>query len=276
VDERDIMLKIFNTHTKLQHNIQGILASLHRYNKKPYRKMLSGNTPITYTSLCARKTATLFLVLIFIVFFSSTVINAAGPIVFTQALFESIRVNYGDDAQKRVKDWQEILDDNRDKDIDEQLYSINRFFNRLEFVDDLKHWNKNDYWATPVEFLSTNGGDCEDFSIAKYFSLRDMGVSAEKLRLMYVKALRYNMAHMVLAYYETPKSIPLILDNLNKDILPANKRRDLRPVYSFNGEGLWIAKEQGRGKQVQEGGNNVLWEDLKKRMIQELNNKYDK
>jgi predicted transglutaminase-like cysteine proteinase len=179
----------------------------------------------------------------------------------------------GDDAQERVKDWQEILDDNRDKDIDEQLYSINRFFNRLDFVDDLKQWNKNDYWATPVEFLSTNGGDCEDFSIAKYFSLRDMGVSAEKLRLMYVKALRYNMAHMVLAYYETPKSIPLILDNLNKDILPANKRRDLRPVYSFNGEGLWIAKKQGRGKQVQEGGNNVLWEDLKKRMIQELNNK---
>jgi predicted transglutaminase-like cysteine proteinase len=203
-------------------------------------------------------------------------LKATPTLIFSETLFLYVKKQYGSDAFERVQDWKEILDDNRDEDIDEQLYAVNRFFNRLEFVDDIVHWRKDDYWATPVEFLSTNGGDCEDFSIAKYFSLRAMGVPAEKLRLMYVKALRYNMAHMVLAYYETPKSIPLVLDNLNKDILPANKRRDLRPVYSFNGEGLWMAKEQGRGKQVQEGGNNGLWEDLNKRMMQELNNKEDK
>jgi predicted transglutaminase-like cysteine proteinase len=203
-------------------------------------------------------------------------LSAQATFVFNEALFQKVQVRFGIEASNRVRDWQEVIADNKNSDTADQLYEVNRFFNRLEFVDDLKHWNKNDYWATPVEFLSTNGGDCEDFSIAKYFSLRAMGVPAVKLRLMYVKALRYNMAHMVLAYYETPKSIPLVLDNLNKDILPANKRRDLRPVYSFNGEGLWMAKEQGRGKQVQEGGNNDLWEDLNKRMMQELNNKEDK
>jgi predicted transglutaminase-like cysteine proteinase len=203
-------------------------------------------------------------------------LSAQATFVFNEALFQKVHVRFGIEASKRVRDWQEVIADNKNSSSADQLYEVNHFFNRLEFVDDLKHWNKNDYWATPVEFLSTNGGDCEDFSIAKYFSLRAMGVPAEKLRLMYVKALRYNMAHMVLAYYETPKSIPLVLDNLNKDILPANKRRDLRPVYSFNGEGLWMAKEQGRGKQVQEGGNNGLWEDLNKRMMQEFNNKEDK
>jgi predicted transglutaminase-like cysteine proteinase len=203
-------------------------------------------------------------------------LSAQATFHFNETLFQKVQVRFGIEASMRVRDWQEVIADNKNSDTADQLYEVNRFFNRLEFVDDLKHWNKNDYWATPVEFLSTNGGDCEDFSIAKYFSLRAMGVPAEKLRLMYVKALRYNMAHMVLAYYETPKSIPLVLDNLNKDILPANKRRDLRPVYSFNGEGLWMAKEQGRGKQVQEGGNNDLWEDLNKRMMQELNNKEDK
>ena len=203
-------------------------------------------------------------------------LSAQATFVFNEALFQKVLVRFGIEASNRVRDWKEVIADNKNSDTADQLYEVNRFFNRLEFVDDLKHWNKNDYWATPVEFLSTNGGDCEDFSIAKYFSLRAMGVPAVKLRLMYVKALRYNMAHMVLAYYETPKSIPLVLDNLNKDILPANKRRDLRPVYSFNGEGLWMAKEQGRGKQVQEGGNNDLWEDLNKRMMQELNNKEDK
>jgi predicted transglutaminase-like cysteine proteinase len=200
-------------------------------------------------------------------------LSAQATFVFNEALFQKVQLRFGIEASNRVRDWQEVIADNKNSDTADQLYEVNLFFNRLEFVDDLKHWNKNDYWATPVEFLSTNGGDCEDFSIAKYFSLRAMGVPAVKLRLMYVKALRYNMAHMVLAYYETPKSIPLVLDNLNKDILPANKRRDLRPVYSFNGEGLWMAKEQGRGKKVQEGGNNDLWEDLNKRMMQELNNK---
>ncbi|MGO4891720.1 transglutaminase-like cysteine peptidase [Flavobacterium sp. W21_SRS_FM6] len=201
--------------------------------------------------------------------------SAKANITFSEALFKKVQLLYGDNAVKRVRDWQELIDDNSTSGIPDQLYEVNRFFNQLEFVDDLSHWNKNDYWATPVEFLATNGGDCEDFSIAKYFSLRALGVPTEKLRLMYVKALRYNMAHMVLAYYDTPTSIPLVLDNLNRDILPANKRRDLQPVYSFNGDGLWLAKEQGQGKQVQKGGNNGLWEDLNKRMMQELNNNED-
>jgi predicted transglutaminase-like cysteine proteinase len=203
-------------------------------------------------------------------------LSAQATFVFNEALFQKVQIRFGIEASNRVRDWQEVIADNKNSDTADQLYEVNRFFNRLEFVDDLKHWKKNDYWATPVEFLATNGGDCEDFTIAKYFSLRALGVPTEKLRLMYVKALDYNMAHMVLAYYETPSSIPLVLDNIKRDILPANKRRDLRPVYSFNGDGLWLAKEQGRGKKVQKGGNNSLWEDLNKRMMQELNNKEDK
>jgi predicted transglutaminase-like cysteine proteinase len=195
-------------------------------------------------------------------------INVLSNIEFTEQLFQRIDSQYGNAAAERVKDWQEILNDNRDEEIDEQLYSINRFFNRLDFVDDIQHWRKEDYWATPIEFLATNGGDCEDFTIAKYFSLLELGVPAEKLRLMYVKAVRINQAHMVLAYYDTPNAVPLVLDNINPRILPASKRRDLLPVYSFNGEGLWIAKAQGRGRQVQSGGNNNLWQDLTKRIEQ--------
>ena len=202
-------------------------------------------------------------------------LSARATFLFNDALFQRVQLRYGIEASQRVKDWQVLIDKHTDSSTADQLYEVNLFFNRLEFIDDLRHWNKNDYWATPVEFLATNGGDCEDFSIAKYFSLRALGVPTEKLRLMYVKALRYNMAHMVLAYYETPTSVPLVLDNLNRDILPANKRRDLQPVYSFNGDGLWLAKEQGQGKQVQKGGNNSLWDDLNKRMMQELNNNED-
>lgn len=195
-------------------------------------------------------------------------LKAQEDILFTPELYINVFNKYGEQAQQRVKDWESVISANQNANIDEQLYEINSFFNQLEFIDDIKHWGKNDYWATPIEFLATEGGDCEDFTIAKYFSLRALGVPTEKLRLMYVKAVRLNQAHMVLAYYHTPNAIPLVLDNINPRILPANKRRDLLPVYSFNGDGLWMAKSQGRGKQLQSGGNNSLWEELNKRIQQ--------
>ncbi|GAC05833.1 transglutaminase-like cysteine peptidase [Paraglaciecola chathamensis] len=191
---------------------------------------------------------------------------ADSNIVFNDALFNKIKNQYDDDALERVQDWQQLLNTSYTLPIDEKLYQVNNFFNELEFVDDIDHWGKDDYWATPVEFLATEGGDCEDFVIAKYFSLKELGVPAEKLRLMYVTATRLRQAHMVLAYYEEPNSVPLVLDNINRRILPASRRRDLLPVYSFNGDGLWLAKEQGRGQKVQQGGNNNLWNDLNKRM----------
>jgi len=62
--------------------------------------------------------------------------------------------------------------------------------------------------------LASNGADCEDFSIAKYFALKELGVPIQRLRITYVKAVRLNQAHMVLAYYPEPDAVPLILDNL--------------------------------------------------------------
>ena len=60
----------------------------------------------------------------------------------------------------------------------------------MRFIDDIIHWNKVDYWATPIEFLASHGGDCEDFAIAKYFTLIQLGIPEEQLTLTYVKALR--------------------------------------------------------------------------------------
>jgi predicted transglutaminase-like cysteine proteinase len=204
-------------------------------------------------------------VITFLVLLQATVF---ANIKFNDRLFSQVAMRYGTDAETRVREWQQILIENKSVSVADQLYEINRFFNEIQFVDDITHWGQRDYWATPIEFLGTNGGDCEDFTIAKYFSLRELGIPAEKLRLMYVTATRPRQAHMVLAYYETPSSVPLVLDNINKRILPASQRRDLIPVYSFNGDGLWLAKEQGRGRKMQGKNNNALWQGLNKRMQQ--------
>ncbi|MCV5869138.1 transglutaminase-like cysteine peptidase, partial [Escherichia coli] len=109
--------------------------------------------------------------------------------------------------------WRKNLDLFKQLETHEQLAGVNDFFNQLYFVDDIKLWGKTDYWATPLEFLGSNAGDCEDFTIAKYFSLLELGIPDSKMRLIYVKAIELNQFHMVLAYYPTPSSEPLILDN---------------------------------------------------------------
>lgn len=167
---------------------------------------------------------------------------------------------------KRLKGWEKLVKDNQDKSEQDKLKLVNDYMNMMQFVTDISHWGKQDYWATPLEFLISGGGDCEDFSIAKYFTLLALGVSDKKLMITYVKAIELNQAHMVLTYYETPESVPLVLDNLNKEILPADKRSDLLPVYSFNGTGLWQAKELGIGNKVGDSTDLKRWADLQSRM----------
>lgn len=164
-------------------------------------------------------------------------------------LFDIIEKQYGQPGVERLHKWQNLLATSKstsNSDI-EQLTSTNNFFNQnIRFVSDEIAWKSNDYWATPIETIGRQLGDCEDFSIAKYITLLQLNFPAEKLRLVYVKALLANgtkQAHMVVAYYPSPSAEPLILDNLNPNILPASKRRDLIPVFSFNSEGLWVGRE---------------------------------
>lgn len=130
-----------------------------------------------------------------------------------------------------------------------RLARVNDFFNRrLASRDDRDVWGRVDYWASPLEALGRGEGDCEDYAIAKYFALVAAGVPVTHLRLVYVQAQQGGpqgptIPHMVLAWYGSPDADPLVLDSLVSEVRPASRRPDLRPVFSFNGEGLW----QGAG-----------------------------
>jgi len=177
-----------------------------------------------------------------------------------------LRLNeqYSKQAKQRAVMLNDLLGKLSKEDINKQLKEVNRFFNQFKYKADIKQWGQKDYWATPEEFLGVNSGDCEDYVVAKYFALRSLGVPDERLYLTYVKAVRQNVAHMVLSYFETPKSIPLILDNYNQRILPANKRRDLLPVYSFNAKSLFLTNASaglGRSLPTDKIKNNK-WQKL--------------
>lgn len=130
-----------------------------------------------------------------------------------------------------------------------RLAALNRFFNeRIAYAADLEVTGRVDDWASPVELLARGVGDCEDYAIAKYFALIAAGVPSAKLRMVYVRIDLDGRVtpHMVLAYYAQPQAEPLVLDNLRGEIEPASARRDLRAVFSFNGEGLWEGTGGGR------------------------------
>lgn len=188
--------------------------------------------------------------------------SAQGQNLNMEKLLSFVGQQYDETAQKRVVAWRNIVDSSHDISEKEKLEKVNRFFNLFRFIDDIDHWQQEDYWATPIEFIGTMAGDCEDFSIAKYFTLLELGVPIDKLRLTYVKAVKLNQFHMVLAYYPNPKAVPMILDNIDGEIKPAFKRKDLVPIFSFNGQKLWLNKQKGAGKVVGDSERLDNWKDL--------------
>jgi predicted transglutaminase-like cysteine proteinase len=220
------------------------------------------------TALTFRRSAALvfaFLLSLFLFWLSSTVHGAAN----FERLLVSISERYGPSSIPRYRAWRALLTTMTLAQDTERLRRVNEFFNRqIQFADDSVVWGQTDYWASPIETLGKGAGDCEDFAIAKYFTLKEVGIESDKLRLIYVRVRSGaaenvpSQAHMVLAYYAQPEAEPLLMDNLISDIRPASKRPDLVPVFSFNSEGVFTgvsAKESGPAAGV---GRLSRWEDL--------------
>ena len=158
---------------------------------------------------------------------------------------------YGKQAVSRLNSLLVLMDKMVASPEDQIIVAVNRFFNQIEYGSDIQIWNKKDYWASRLEFLGKGQGDCEDFAVAKFLTMMQLGVPEKKLFLTYVKAVGYpEAAHLVVTYYQEPGSVPFVLDNYNRQILPATKRKDLIPVYSFTANDLYLQKQQGLGKRV--------------------------
>jgi len=185
---------------------------------------------------------------------------------FSEPLLQKVERKYGREAVIRLQKLAQLIQNKAGSPELDKVQDVNNFFNKITYYRDIVHWHMQDYWATPFEKLNTNGGDCEDYAIAKYFTLRELGVDDNKLRIMYVHALNWGEPHMVLTYFPHPDDIPLVLDNLNPKILPANQRKDLVPVFSFNAENLWVAKARGTGKQAGNSDRLKVWQELQERM----------
>ena len=198
------------------------------------------------------------------------VFAAAAPDLDRVVLLAGQR--YGSNAEETLRAWRAMIEAGKPLPERERLEMVNAFFNNnVLFEDDKIVWKQADYWATPLETLGRGEGDCEDYSIGKYVTLGLLGVPIEKLRITYVRAdlglpgSGISQAHMVLAYYPTPDGEPLVLDNLVSELRPASRRPDLRPVFGFNSQGLWVAGSRGPSA-ADPNARLSRWRDLLSRM----------
>jgi predicted transglutaminase-like cysteine proteinase len=184
-------------------------------------------------------------------------------------LLSSLTARWGTGPAPRFNAWRSLIATLSTAQDAERLKKTNDFFNRqLQYGTDPDIWNEPEYWATPMESIGKGAGDCEDFVIAKYFTLLEAGVAPEKLRLIYVRVKAEGappIAHMVLGYYAQPESEPLVLDNLIGDVRPAARRPDLVPVFSFNKDGVFSGVSAKDATPAGGVGRLSRWEDLLKR-----------
>lgn len=206
-------------------------------------------------------------------FIGLMVVLAVGAMPDADTLQASFIKQWPQGDLVKFRAWRELIVSAAALPDQERLKQVNQFFNRtVVFADDVAVWGQTDYWATPFETMGKGAGDCEDFVIAKFFTLKLIGVPVDKLRLIYVYARTGTgadaprQAHMVLAFYATPEAEPLVLDNLLSDVREASRRPDLTPVFSFNTQGIFAGTSNTMVAPAQGAGRLSRWEDLLKRV----------
>ncbi|WP_323588887.1 transglutaminase-like cysteine peptidase [Aliarcobacter butzleri] len=168
---------------------------------------------------------------------------------------------------KRLAKYEEVRSKARNLDINKKLTQINLFINGSLAEFDNASMGIDDYWMTPKEFFIKGHGDCEDYVIAKYFTLLELGVKKENLYPAIVKVEGSTSLHLVLLYVEDKNKSPLVLDNLSFKILPFSKRTDLTPIAAFNEiDSYTLTREKFLQKANVDWGKENKWEKLLNRV----------
>ncbi|OAB56437.1 hypothetical protein AY599_21370 [Leptolyngbya valderiana BDU 20041] len=140
-------------------------------------------------------------------------------------------------TREDLVEWQAFLDGLGGRNAMTQIEAVNDQMNRHRYIQDPPNWGVPDYWATPAQFFQKNG-DCEDYAIAKFMSLRALGWPNEALRIVVLKDLNLRLMHAVLVVYHDGQAY--VLDNQIDQVMPAERIRHYRPIYSVNEEAWWL------------------------------------
>ena len=174
--------------------------------------------------------------------FGTVEVKTAGVAMFPKwttvmARFDTQMATQGHSAT--VQAWKTHLASMKNLTPSEQIDGVNSYINSVRYVEDSVNYKKSDYWATPIEFL-TRGGDCEDYAIAKYASLRALGFSADQMRIAIVQDQVKNVPHAILIVYTD--GVAHVLDNQDRRVRNADEINRYKPIFSLNSNNWWLHK----------------------------------
>lgn len=136
-----------------------------------------------------------------------------------------------------LQEWRKFVGELKGVDKMAQLDAVNKYMNRAPYIIDPVNYGVPDYWATPVQFF-VKDGDCEDYAITKYLSLRALGWPLEDMRIVVLQDTNLNIAHAILLVKFKGKSY--VLDNQINQLVTDDKIRHYRPIYSINEKSWWL------------------------------------
>lgn len=140
-------------------------------------------------------------------------------------------------GQQGMNDFKSRIEFLRGLPVNQMVSGVNEVINRIPYVNDSAIYGRTDYWATPMEFVR-NGGDCEDFAIAKYVALRALGMPEERLRILVLQDMQKNIPHAVLVVYTNEGAV--VLDNQIKTVTQVNRISHYKPIFSINRDSWWL------------------------------------
>lgn len=114
---------------------------------------------------------------------------------------------------------------------------VNDFANRMPYIEDIDNFGMRDFWADTTTFFRI-GGDCEDFAIAKYKLLGELGFHPSRLRIVVLFDTDRNRQHAILAVNTGDRA--WMLDSLIRDVVPHETAPHYRPTVSLSGPRLYL------------------------------------
>jgi predicted transglutaminase-like cysteine proteinase len=142
----------------------------------------------------------------------------------------------GECETAEMRRWAELIKSLKGENQLRQIITVNKWFNRLPYKYDDVAYNTSDYWAATQELFQYRG-DCEDYALSKYYTLRQLGFTPDQLKIVVVYDKQSYSNHAVLMIYINATRYMMDINGDATDPSPMGPR--YRPLYSFNEKTAW-------------------------------------
>lgn len=138
--------------------------------------------------------------------------------------------------------WRELVKGLKNSDDMTKMNFVNAFFNRWQYRTDIETYNVSEHWAGPIAFMQ-NSGDCEDYAIAKYVTLKFLGFKDNAMRIMAViDNNRGGIGHSVLSVESDEGK--MVLDNTASRVYSDGQQTGYAPRFAVNQSGIYTYAQQ--------------------------------